>query len=138
MLIEQSREVDRLQLELNETRKRLESRDLMVNKAGSFAQAAFQVNHVVDAVEAAAKQYLENIKRCSDSQQAKYDSVIAEARQKADQIVAAAEKESKLRKAEADEYWRQLQKRLDRLYAERKDAAGATLNAEKKNNEKKK
>lgn len=137
MLIEQTKEVDRLQQELEETKARLESRDLMVNKAGSFAQAAFQINGVVESVEAAARQYLENIKRCSDSQQAKYESVIAEARAKADEIIAEAEKESKLRKADADEYWQQLQMRLDAFYAERKDLRDLLLRVDKVNDEKK-
>lgn len=94
MLIVQTKEVERLQAELDETREKLESRDLMVEKAGSFAQAAFEINGVVESVEAAAAQYLENLKRYGESQKMKYNAILEEARRRATEILTSARAEA--------------------------------------------
>lgn len=94
MLIVQTKEVERLQAELDETREKLESRDLMVEKAGSFAQAAFEINGVVESVEAAAAQYLENLKRYGESQKMKYNAILEEARRRAAEILTSARAEA--------------------------------------------
>lgn len=94
MLIVQTKEVERLQAELDETREKLESRDLMVEKAGSFAQAAFEINGVVESVEAAAAQYLENLKRYGESQKMKYNAILEEAHRRATEILTSASAEA--------------------------------------------
>ena len=67
MLIEQSKENEELKRQLEEANKKLESRDIMIKQSGSIAEAALKLNGVFEAAEKAAKQYLENVKRISDS-----------------------------------------------------------------------
>mgnify|MGYP006994937696 CR=1 FL=1 len=62
MLLEQSKEVQRLQQELEETKQKLEDRRLMEQEAGSIAEAALRINKVFEA----AQQYLENIRQHAD------------------------------------------------------------------------
>ena len=62
MLLEQSKEVQRLQQELEETKQKLEDRRLMEQEAGSVAEAALRINKVFEAAQQAADQYLENIR----------------------------------------------------------------------------
>lgn len=66
MLLEQTREVERLQAELEETRKRLEDRRIMEMRSGSIAQAALELNKVFEAAQQAADQYLENVRLHAD------------------------------------------------------------------------
>ena len=61
ILVEQSREIERLRAELKEAQEKLESRTLVMEKAGSIAEAALQINKIFEAADAAAKQYLENV-----------------------------------------------------------------------------
>ena len=63
MLLEQSKEVERLQQELAEARQQLEERRIMTEEAGSIAEAALRNNRVFEAAQAAADQYLENIRQ---------------------------------------------------------------------------
>lgn len=70
MLIEQSRETESLRNEVKELRQKLEEREIKLEKAGSIAEAALQLNSVWEAAEAAAAQYLENLKRLSNEQEA--------------------------------------------------------------------
>ena len=61
--LEQSKEVERLQQELAEARQQLEERRIMTEEAGSIAEAALRINRVFEAAQAAADQYLENIRQ---------------------------------------------------------------------------
>lgn len=67
MLLEQTKEVERLQAELEDTRKQLEDRRIMIEESGSLAQAALQLNKVFEAAQQAADQYLENIRQRADT-----------------------------------------------------------------------
>ena len=69
MLLEQSKEVQRLQQELEKTKQKLEDRRLMEKEAGSIAEAALRINKVFEAAQQAADQYLENIRIRSEISQ---------------------------------------------------------------------
>ena len=67
MLIEQSKENEELKRQLKEAEEKLESREIMLRQSGSIAEAALKLNGVFEAAQKAAEQYLENVKRVSDS-----------------------------------------------------------------------
>lgn len=83
LFLEQSREVKRLNIELKEAKKTLEDRKIVIDKAGSLAEASLQLNGVFDTAQKAAEQYLFNMesmmerttlecqKRNEESQQAR-------------------------------------------------------------------
>ena len=66
LLLIQTKEVDRLQKELNETKAKLEDKNIIIDNAGSIAEAALKLNGVFEAAEEAAKQYVENMKRIAE------------------------------------------------------------------------
>ena len=68
MLVEQSRENDRLRAQVDELRL-LPDRQLKINQAGSIAEASLQLNQVFEAAQQAAEQYLENIRSLSGRQE---------------------------------------------------------------------
>ena len=63
LLVEQSKELDRLRLELAETKENLHKKEILLQNAGSIAEAAMQLNHIFSVAQETADQYLENIKR---------------------------------------------------------------------------
>ena len=63
LLLEISNENDRLRTQLGDAQRRLASREIRIKRAGSIAEAAMELNHVFEAAQSAANQYLENIKR---------------------------------------------------------------------------
>lgn len=65
ILIAQSKKMDQMQAELDAARAALESREILLREAGSIAEAALRINGVFEAAQAAAQQYLENIRRMS-------------------------------------------------------------------------
>ena len=63
LLLTQSEENEALQARIDELEQELRRREIIIENAGTIADAAFQLNGVFDAASGAAVQYLENIKR---------------------------------------------------------------------------
>ena len=62
LLIEQGKKVNDLQARLDEATEKLASRQIQLEQAGSIAEAALRLNHIFEDAQAAADQYLENIR----------------------------------------------------------------------------
>lgn len=119
MLIGQMEENERLKTALEQARKKTESRQIAIDRAGSIAEAALSLNGVFDAAEAAAAQYLENIRRLSGSQEAVCRQMEEEAKAKAQAIRAEAEEYSRKTRSEADLYKKQVIQRIQALLREK-------------------
>ena len=61
MLLAQSRELESLQERLEKAEKQLQDRKIILEKAGSIADAALQLNGVFEAAQMAAEQYLDSL-----------------------------------------------------------------------------
>ena len=61
LLLEQTRQRELLEQRLEEAEKKLADRQLRLEKAGDIAHAVLEVNGVMEAAQAAARQYIENI-----------------------------------------------------------------------------
>ncbi len=73
MLLEQRKENERLKSRVEELEQELASRQIKLAEAGNIAQAALELNEVFAAAQAAADQYLENIKRLAGGTEAEID-----------------------------------------------------------------
>ena len=90
MLLEKSREADRLQKENEELRnyikeiaqkendnlkqyirERLDERRITIENAGSIAEAALQLNNIFELAQKAADQYVKNVKLLCEDKEAK-------------------------------------------------------------------
>ena len=67
MLLEQSKEVERLRAELEQAKQKLRSRQILLREAGSIAEASLRLNEVFESAQKAADQYLLNVKRLSSA-----------------------------------------------------------------------
>jgi len=71
----QTDRADQLERKLAQLEKRLSDRNIAEMEAGSIAEAALKLNGVFEAAEAAAAQYLENIRRLSQHLEEAQDPV---------------------------------------------------------------
>lgn len=71
LLLEQTREVERLRQELDKANQQIEDRRILVQNAGSIAEAAVQLSHVMEAAQEAADRYVENVKRVYEEETAR-------------------------------------------------------------------
>lgn len=62
LLVQQSEEIDQLRQELEETQDKLVCREIEIENCGTLAEAALRLNAVFAAADAAASQYLDNLK----------------------------------------------------------------------------
>lgn len=70
MILNQEKENERLNKEITELKARLENKEICINNAGTIAEAAFEMNGVLEAAQAAAQQYLDNVKTLTERQEA--------------------------------------------------------------------
>lgn len=116
LLIASEKENDQLKERLQQQEDRLQSRDIRIKNAGSIAEAALVLNGVFESADKAEKQYLENIKRCSEQQKSIYSRIVSEAEQKAKSILNNAKIEKQQKIKAADEYWKNLSMKLEEFY----------------------
>ena len=88
MLLEQSRENDRLRAQVEELARQLSDRQFKIDQAGSIAEASMQINQVFESAQAAAEQYLENIRALSGRQEQICRQLEEESTQKANALLA--------------------------------------------------
>jgi light-regulated signal transduction histidine kinase (bacteriophytochrome) len=69
LLIQQSKEMAQLQQELDEAKAQLARREITIESCGTLAEAALKLSGIFEAADAAAAQYLENIKRHGEAEQ---------------------------------------------------------------------
>lgn len=82
------------------------------------AEASLQINGVFQAAEAAAAQYLENIRSLSTRQEEVCRKREAECAAKCEAMCAQAERECRRKQRSADEYWELMTERLREFYDE--------------------
>lgn len=67
ILVAQSRRIDELEEQLAEAKAALQERSIMMDDAGSIAEAALKINEVFEAAQAAADQYLKGVRESGSS-----------------------------------------------------------------------
>ena len=63
IMLAQSREIDRLREELEETKEKLADREIRIEKAGSIAEASLRLTNIFEEAQKAVDLYVENMKR---------------------------------------------------------------------------
>lgn len=88
LLIEQTKENDRLKAENDDLKAQLDNRLITIANAGSIAAAAIELNNVFTAADKAAAQYLDSIKNLSEAQASIREKFEKESREKSEQLIA--------------------------------------------------
>lgn len=130
MLVEQSRENDKLRATVAQMQQQLSDRQLRIDQAGSIAEASLQLNQVFEAAQQAAEQYLENIRSLSGRQEQVCQQIKEESTRQAKLLLAetkrncqaleaeTAEKCTRMKKEaeeSADRTWKEVQVRIRQL-----------------------
>lgn len=139
ILLEQSKENERLQSALEEANEKLADRTLKIDNAGSLAEAALQLNGVFEAAQAACLQYSENIKLLSMRQEQICSQLQAETDEKCESLERAvrercAEQESST-KLRCEQLERETNERCSRQEFETEQKCAAMLENAKQQSE---
>lgn len=107
LLLVQTQRADELEAQLKEMKEQLSSKRISAKNAGNLAQAALQINGVFETAQAAAAQYLDNIKDYST----RCDRMITEARIRCEAMERQSIEKVEMLRTELDrivEEWRSL------------------------------
>lgn len=63
ILVLQSKKIDKLINELDKVNKELKNKQIIIAESGSIAEASLKLNKIFEDAQAAADQYLDNVKR---------------------------------------------------------------------------
>lgn len=91
LLIAQIRENDQLKKELADVQGQLEEQNLVLEEAGSIAEAALRINKVYQAAQAAVDQYINSINRLGAKKQQSWTQMEQNARDTADRYLREAQ-----------------------------------------------
>ena len=133
MLIEQSEELRETKERLDTAEAALRDREIKVDRAGSIAEAALQLNGIFEAAEASCAQYIDNIKNLSSRQEAVCKKLEQESKDRAIRQLAETKRQCALMEAEtkakcaemtekakreSQKYWDDVSAKLDAYYKE--------------------
>jgi cell division septum initiation protein DivIVA len=120
---DQEQELQQAKQQQEELKRRLAEKKTNLEKCGSIAEASLQVNQVFQAAQAAADQYLSEMREKREGIDAESGRILAEAKQKADaQVRLSMETGRKIEeesRRKADSYWTELQGKLEAFYQSR-------------------
>lgn len=112
LLLESEKENEALRREVEQLQNREKDRQLQLEKVGSIAEAALVLNDVFSAAQAAADQYVLNVKRVCDErakQLQQSEDMLRKARLEAkrlrDETEASCRKRIQQAKTESEHYW---------------------------------
>ena len=86
LLLEQTREMERLQAALDKAQSLLSERHLKVQAAGDLAHAVLAVNNVMETAQQAAQQYIDSIAAMEAETKEKCQELIRQAQEEAQRI----------------------------------------------------
>lgn len=78
MLLEQSKEVERLTNEVNKLKEALENKELLIKQSGSIAEASLKLTNIFQEAQKAADMYIENTQKMEEEKQRVIERFIAE------------------------------------------------------------
>ena len=121
---QQAQEIERLQAELAAAQEKLRDRQIVLERAGTMADAAMQLNGVLRAADEAANQYLENIRAFTETQRRTCETIEQQTREKAEAMLRETEARCQAREREADAYWATLSEKLEQYCADHQELRG--------------
>lgn len=89
LLLVQSKEIDRLNQQLDSLQNQVQQREIILAKAGNIAEAALQLNGIFAAAQAAADQYLESIRNPAGDTEERCKQMLEQTQQQCDELLQA-------------------------------------------------
>ena len=108
LLIEQTEKNEELTFELDKAQKKLADRTINIEKSGSIAEAALKVSNIFEIAQNACDQYIENVRRLTESQQRVCFDMEKAPREKCEKMLTDA-------KNQAHDYWQRAADRFQEV-----------------------
>ena len=116
LLLVQSREMDKLNTELENLQQQLRTREIALGEAGNIAEAALQLTGIFEAAQEAADLYLENVRtpnKMLEETQEKCEAMLEETRDKMHRVWEIIRQEIYNPRLDAEQ-WQKISNYIDR------------------------
>lgn len=116
LLLVQSREMDRLNNEMEALQLQLQEREIALGEAGNIAEAALRLTGIFEAAQEAADLYLENIRtpnKMLEDTEAKCEILLNNTREKVNRVWEIVRQEIYNPRLDAEQ-WRKISDYIDR------------------------
>lgn len=121
LVTRQAQEIEKLRAQLAAAEEKLRDRQIVIERAGTMADAAMELNGVLRAADEAAAQYLENIRLFTEAQHKSCEMIERQTREKAEAMLRETEERCQARKREADAYWERLSAKLEQYCVDHRE-----------------
>jgi hypothetical protein len=115
----QEEEIERLTEENRALTQRVEERAIILENAGSIAEASLRISGVMEAAQAGAELYLESLRAMEVEYKSRVEKAEIEAKRRAEEIVGKAEQRAAARetleKQTVEELWKDFKGRVDQF-----------------------
>ena len=117
----QAQEIAELREQLGKAQAQLREKQIVIERAGTMAEAAMSLNGVLKAADDAAAQYLENIRAFTEQQHRTCAQIERTTREQAEAMLRETEERCRAREREADAYWEKLSAKFEQFCEEHKE-----------------
>lgn len=132
ILVEQQKIIEKLELKISEYEEKEESERIVIDNAGSIAEAVVSLSDIFDRAQSVADQYLceiENLKKRSVQQaQEECDRMIEDAQEKASMIIRDAEATRIKKLQELNAYVKEINQKVDLYFKSHPEVKGYVEN----------
>jgi len=104
LMLSQSKEIDRLKEEIASLKEASRSREMLIKRAGTMAEASLLLSGVFEAADLAAKDYLENLKQMEGDVELRRQAILEDARVEANRIIQKAVEEGAIIRRDTESY----------------------------------
>lgn len=87
LLLVQSKELDRLNTQLEQAQEKLQEKEIVLSRSGSIAEAALQLSGIFEAAQNAADQYLANVMSPVNDTQERCSQMLEQTQQQCDELL---------------------------------------------------
>lgn len=131
ILLDQAQEIEQLNAQIDDLKKKLEDKTILINESGSIAEASIKLTNIFEEAQKAADLYLENTKMLVEEKEIGADTYEKEHKAKADEIMAKSMEESKKMlfdaKAESDKMKEEASKEASKTLEDAKEEAAKAV-----------
>ena len=134
ILLSQAKRIEELENELNKTKKKLESKKVLIDECGNIADATTRLSKIFETAQETAELYLFNVKeKCKKIE----SDTKKECLVKTEKMIADTEAICKTREKDADEYLKKIKLEVKEITKKNKNSSNRKKESTSKKNDNK-
>lgn len=124
ILLEQTKRIEELEVELVETKEKLNNKNVSISNAGSLAEASLKLSDIFKAADEAVEIQMKNVAEMAKKEERKYKRQLRELKKK---MLEEVDAKCKKREEEADKHLKDVEKKISKLNSDVPEVKGNVI-----------